>query len=261
MDLLNRVDTPVDMTELDEIIDSFDLGEALSTSLGVSPVATDLIAQSGHPAQPILTPSTGQTVQTDQMASNGQSGHLASTVQMISAQPILTMLMSLMSQTVPTSSTTQSTPMVPVAPLPQTISTPQMVQTTTQMMPMVQVTPLPQMVSPTLLAPTLQSASTSQPIPTAQAIPQVLVGQSAQTCSQLAEATFQDIDDMVNGIGREEAAEKTKNDESEREILRLRGVLTQLKHRNLVRKGAKVGKMQASQSKLKRPVCFSNDMI
>jgi len=108
----------------------------------------------------------------------------------------------------------------------------------------------------------------------------VLVGQSAQTCSQLAEATFQDIDDMVNGIGLEEAAEKTKNDESEREILRLRGVvtqlkndesereilrlrgvLTQLKHWNLVRKGAKVGKMQASQSKLKRPVCFSNDMI
>ena len=87
----------------------------------------------------------------------------------------------------------------------------------------------------------------------------MLVAQSAQTCSQLDEATFHDIDDMVKGIEREEAGEKTKNDEAEREILRLRGAVTQLRHRHLVHKGAKVRKIRAVQSKTKRPVCFVNE--
>ena len=65
---------------------------------------------------------------------------------------------------------------------------------------------------------------------------------------------------MVKGIEREEAAEKTKNDEAEREILRLRGVVTQLRHGHLVHKGGKVRKIRADQSKLKRPVCFVNDL-
>ena len=76
----------------------------------------------------------------------------------------------------------------------------------------------------------------------------------------MAEATFRDIDDIVNGIGREEAAEKTKKEEDEREILRLRGVVTQLIHQKLVQKAAHDMKMQAIQSKLKRPVCFLNEL-
>ena len=75
----------------------------------------------------------------------------------------------------------------------------------------------------------------------------------------MAEATFRDIDDMVNGIAREEAAEKTKNDEADREILRLGWVVTHLRHRHLVHKGAKFWKKRAAQLKLKRSVCFVND--
>ena len=153
--------------------------QQMDEQLGVD--AYDLLAS--ITSSPDVT-GTSQ-VQTGQIASTGQSGQLASTLQTTSAQPILTMLMPLMSQTVQTSSTTQSIPMVPVTPLPQTVST-------------------------TLLAPTFQLASTSQPIPTAQAIPQVLVDQSAQACSQLAEAAFHDIDDMVKGIGREEQLKKPR---------------------------------------------------
>ncbi len=92
-------------------------------------------------------------------------------------------------------------------------------------------------------------------------IPQMLVAQSSQACSLLAEATFRDIDDMVNGIGREEAAEKTKKDEADRELLRLRGVVTQLRHRHLVHKGAQLMKIRAVQLKTKRAVCFVNDLL
>ncbi len=49
-DLLYRVDNPTDdIAEVDEIVGGFDLGQALSTSMGLSPVATDLTPQSGHP--------------------------------------------------------------------------------------------------------------------------------------------------------------------------------------------------------------------
>ena len=203
-DLLYRVDDPADIAEVEEINGGFDLGQALSTSMGLSPVAT---AQSGPPAQPILPmlmPSTGQTMQTSSMTQMG---------------------------------------------------------VTVQLAPKTQMTPTTQMASMVLPAPTLQTGSTSQPIPTAQVIQQVLVDQSSQACSLLAEATFRDIDDMVNGIEREEAAEKTKKDEDERQILRLRGVVTQLRHRHLVHKGAKVVKIRAVQLKTKRAACFVNDLL
>ena len=104
---------------------------------------------------------------------------------------------------------------------------------------------------------TIQAITKAQAITTAQAIPTVLVEQSSQACSPMAEATFREIDEMVNGIGREEATEKSKNDVAAREILRLHGVVSHLIHQ----KAAHDMKMQAIQSKLKRPVCFINDLL
>ena len=76
-DLLYRVDNPTDdIAEVDEIVGGFDLGQALSTSMGLSPVATDLTPQSGHPAQPILPV---QTVQTSSMTQMGVTVQLAPT--------------------------------------------------------------------------------------------------------------------------------------------------------------------------------------
>ena len=43
--LLYRVDNPADIAEVEEINGGFDLSQALSTAMGLSPVAT---AQSGH---------------------------------------------------------------------------------------------------------------------------------------------------------------------------------------------------------------------
>ena len=86
-----------------------------------------------------------------------------------------------------------------------------------------------------------------------QAASAMLTAQSFAS-AQTADASFQDADEFIDGYGR-------KRDEDEREILRLRGVVSHLIHQHLVQKGAKVGKKRASQLKLKRLVCFANDMI
>ena len=140
-DLLKSVDKPADMAELDEIGEGFDLGAVLSTSLGLSPVAPDLTAQSPQSAQ----------------VTSAQSASTASMVQMTSANQFIPMIQ--------TSPLTQLASMVLPAPTLQ----------------MLQMTPLTHLASPKLLAfPMMPSTLISQPIPTAQAIPQVLLDQSAQ---------------------------------------------------------------------------------
>ena len=86
-----------------------------------------------------------------------------------------------------------------------------------------------------------------------QAASAMLTAQSFAS-AQSADASFQAADEFIEGYGR-------KRDEDEREILRLRGVVTQLMHRNLVQKGAKVMKLRAVQLKTKRAVCFVNDLL
>ena len=95
-------------------------------------------------------------------------------------------------------------------------------------------------------------SSMTQMPSSSQAASTMLAAQSAAS-THSADASFQAVDEFIDGYGR-------KRDEDEREILRLRGVVSQLKHPNLVQKGANVGTMRAVQSKTKRPVCFVNDM-
>ena len=85
-----------------------------------------------------------------------------------------------------------------------------------------------------------------------QAASAMLTAQSFAS-AQTADASFQDADEFIDGYGR-------KRDEDEREILKLRGIVTHLRHRHLVHKGAKVMKIRAAELKRKRPVCFLNDL-
>ena len=80
--LLYRVDNPTDIAEVDEIIGGFDLGQALSTSMGLSPVATAQSSPSAQQILPMLIPSTGQMVQ---MSSTTQMGATVQTHQMTQA--------------------------------------------------------------------------------------------------------------------------------------------------------------------------------
>ena len=86
-----------------------------------------------------------------------------------------------------------------------------------------------------------------------QAASAMLTAQSFAS-AQTADASFQDVDEFIDGYGR-------KRDEDEREILKLRGIVTHLRHRHLVHKGAKVMKIRMAQLKTKRAVCFVNDLL
>ena len=120
---------------------------------------------------------------------------------------------------------------------------------------MVPVTPLVQLASKVVVGPAMFSdpmSSITQMPSSTQGASTMLAAQSFAS-AQSADTSFQAADDFIEGYGR-------KRDEDEREILRLRGVVTHLRHRHLVHKGAKVMKIRADQLKRKRPVCFVNDL-
>ena len=257
LNLLNGVSTPAELVELDEIVGGFDLGAVLSTSMGLSPVAPDLTAQSGPSAQPILTPSTGQTVQTTSttqttpMMPVTPPTQMASTTQMVQSTQMV--LVTPPTQTVSTTqtvqTTTQSTPMVPLTPLTQTVSTTQTVH----------VTPLIQLASKVLLGSTMFSdtmSSATQMTSPSQAASAMLAGQSAASALSFDESV-RAAEEAIDGYARAKTAGKTehrKKKDVARENVKLHQRLAQILHQKIVQKAANEVKMQAIQSKLKRPV-------
>ena len=90
----------------------------------------------------------------------------------------------------------------------------------------------------------------------------MLAAQSAASLDS-ADASFQAVDAIIASYGRKKAVGKTghrKKNDVVSENVSLHQRVTKLLHQKLVQKAANDMKMQAVQSKLKRLVCFLNEL-